>query len=132
MFSYVSKGVNEQEKSNLKAILFWYAGCDAAFIGPNDDQFAILDEDKTGLSMYILPKLTTMEENEKNLLSEENQKKEADPSGIQGPQQFMFETEVDRVFSTPIGDVASDNLILEVTDNLILEVTYQLEHAIAN
>ncbi|EOA23389.1 hypothetical protein CARUB_v10016565mg [Capsella rubella] len=77
-------------------------GCDAAFIGPNDDQFAILDEDKTGLSMYILPKLTTMEENEKNLLSEENQTKETNVSGIQGPQQFMFETEVDRVFSTPI------------------------------
>lgn len=61
--------------------------------------------------MYILPKLTTMEENEKNLLSEENQTKEANPSAIQGPQQFLFETEVDRVFSTPIG-VASD-LILE-------------------
>lgn len=63
--------------------------------------------------MYILPKLTTMDENEKNLLSEENQTKETNASGIQGPQQFMFETEVDRVFSTPIG-VASDNLILEV------------------
>ncbi|KAL0652161.1 hypothetical protein Bca4012_094852 [Brassica carinata] len=77
-------------------------GCDAAFIGPNDDQFVILDEDKTGLSMYILPKLTTIEENEKNLLSEENQTKEENPSAIQGPQQFLFETEVDRVFSTPI------------------------------
>lgn len=62
--------------------------------------------------MYILPKLTTIEENEKNLLSEENQNKEENPSAIQGPQQFLFETEVDRVFSTPIG-VASENLILE-------------------
>lgn len=62
--------------------------------------------------MYILPKLTTIEENEKNLLSEENQTKEENPSAIQGPQQFLFETEVDRVFSTPIG-VASENLTLE-------------------
>lgn len=95
-----------------KLYIFCYAGCDAAFIGPNDDQFVFLDEDKTGLSMYILPKLTTMEENEKNLLSEENQTKEANASAIQGPQQFLFETEVDRVFSTPIG-VASDILILK-------------------
>ena len=116
MFSDVSEDY-------LKAIFFSSAGCDAAFIGPNDDQFVILDEDKTGLSMYILPKLTTIEENEKNLLSEENQTKEENPSAIQGPQQFLSETEVDRVFSTPIGDA------LEIS---LLKITYHLEYDSAN
>ncbi|XLS56870.1 hypothetical protein HN51_006625 [Arachis hypogaea] len=31
-------------------------GRDAAFIGPNENQFAILDDDKTGLALYVLPR----------------------------------------------------------------------------
>lgn len=78
-------------------------GRDAAFIGPNDNQFAILDDDKTGLSLYILPGLAALDANEKNLLAEENQSGDSNVHAIQGPLQFMFDTEVDRIFSTPIG-----------------------------
>lgn len=77
-------------------------GRDAAFIGPNDNQFAILDDDKTGLSLYILPGLAALDANEKNLLAEENQSGDSNVHAIQGPLQFMFDTEVDRIFSTPI------------------------------
>ncbi|KAJ7952887.1 Transducin/WD40 repeat-like superfamily protein [Quillaja saponaria] len=77
-------------------------GRDAAFIGPNENQFAILDDDKTGLALYILPGGAKEEAKDNSGAIEENQS--ADPSGssIRGPMQFMFETEVDRIFSTPI------------------------------
>ncbi|XP_022741246.1 uncharacterized protein LOC111292888 isoform X2 [Durio zibethinus] len=41
-------------------------GCDAAFIGPNENQFAILDEDKSGLALYILPGAALQEADGKN------------------------------------------------------------------
>ncbi|KAE9606763.1 putative transcription factor WD40-like family [Lupinus albus] len=79
-------------------------GRDAAFIGPNENQFAILDDDKTGLAVYILPGGASQDpkDNEK-LLFEENQPTETNASSIRGPTPFMFETEVDRIFSTPLG-----------------------------
>ncbi|XP_050363675.1 uncharacterized protein LOC126782463 [Argentina anserina] len=78
-------------------------GRDAAFIGPNENQFAILDDDKTGLALHILPGKATPEANEKNLLADENENPTANiDSAPRGPMQFMFETEVDRIFSTPI------------------------------
>ncbi|KAM5576483.1 hypothetical protein ABKV19_007379 [Rosa sericea] len=77
-------------------------GRDAAFIGPNDNQFAILDDDKTGLALHILPGKATPEANEKNLLADENQSMNTDTAAPRGPMQFMFESEVDRIFSTPI------------------------------
>ncbi|KAJ8764503.1 hypothetical protein K2173_006243 [Erythroxylum novogranatense] len=77
-------------------------GRDAAFIGPNDNQFAILDEDQTGLSLYILPGGATNEAGEKNLLVEENHFAETNTGSLKGPLQFMFESEVDRIFSTPL------------------------------
>ncbi|XP_004288054.1 PREDICTED: uncharacterized protein LOC101299992 [Fragaria vesca subsp. vesca] len=77
-------------------------GRDAAFIGPNENQFAILDDDKTGLALHILPGKATPEANEKNLLADENQSMNTETSAPQGPMQFLFETEVDRIFSTPI------------------------------
>ncbi|KAF1861724.1 hypothetical protein Lal_00026150 [Lupinus albus] len=78
-------------------------GRDAAFIGPNENQFAILDDDKTGLAVYILPGGASQDpkDNEK-LLFEENQPTETNASSIRGPTPFMFETEVDRIFSTPL------------------------------
>ncbi|CAL0331811.1 unnamed protein product [Lupinus luteus] len=78
-------------------------GRDAAFIGPNENQFAILDDDKTGLAVYILPGGASQDpkDNEK-LLFEENQPMETNAGSIQGPTPFMFETEVDRIFSTPL------------------------------
>ncbi|KAF3438926.1 hypothetical protein FNV43_RR17201 [Rhamnella rubrinervis] len=77
-------------------------GRDAAFIGPNENQFAILDDDKTALALYILPGNASEAANEKNLLLDENKPVDGDSNSIKGPKQFMFETEVDRIFSTPI------------------------------
>ena len=79
-------------------------GRDAAFIGPNENQFAILDDDKTGLGLYILPGKTSLEGNEKNAAIEENQPVDTDTGSIRGPMQFIFEDEVDRIFSTPLGE----------------------------
>ncbi|KAK6923016.1 hypothetical protein RJ641_011320 [Dillenia turbinata] len=94
-------------------------GRDAALIGPNESQFAILEEDKTGLALYILPggaskdtKSSKEWENtirdgfsangEKAAAVEENVSGDAKPDSIRGPLQFMFETEVDRIYSTPL------------------------------
>ncbi|WJX60788.1 hypothetical protein P8452_45955 [Trifolium repens] len=76
-------------------------GRDAAFIGPNENQFAILDEDKTGLAVYILPG-GSQEPKDIEKAFEENQPTETSDGSIKGPTPFMFETEVDRIFSTPL------------------------------
>ena len=78
-------------------------GRDAAFIGPNENQFAILDEDKTGLAVYILPGGPSHEPKDIEKAFEENQPTETSDNSIKGPTPFMFETEVDRIFSTPLG-----------------------------
>lgn len=77
-------------------------GADAAFVGPNENQFAILDEDKTTLSLYMLPGAASQESFEKNVTASENQSVETEVASIKGPMQFMFESEVDRIFSTPL------------------------------
>ncbi|KAL1066688.1 hypothetical protein V6Z11_D12G078300 [Gossypium hirsutum] len=81
-------------------------GCDAAFIGPNENQFAILDEDKSGLALYILPGAALQEADGKNAAVEPNflpdQPVDGNPNSIQGPMPFLFDTEIDRIFSTPI------------------------------
>ncbi|XP_038721894.1 uncharacterized protein LOC120014048 [Tripterygium wilfordii] len=77
-------------------------GRDAAFIGPNENQFAILDDEKTGLGLYTLPGVTSQESHEK--IGEMEQKQSADTAvgSVRGPMHFMFENEVDRIFSTPL------------------------------
>uniref|UniRef100_A0A803MMR2 Transducin/WD40 repeat-like superfamily protein n=1 Tax=Chenopodium quinoa TaxID=63459 RepID=A0A803MMR2_CHEQI len=83
-------------------------GQDAAFIGLDDSQFAILDSDKIGLALYILPGMSSKELDDKNKAAlEENPTADlaADPaptSSVKGPVHFMFESEVDRIFSTPL------------------------------
>ncbi|KAH9621979.1 hypothetical protein KSS87_010217 [Heliosperma pusillum] len=78
-------------------------GRDAAFMGPNDNQFVILENDKTGLALYILPGTSPKELDEKNKEAlEENPTADAAPNSVKGPMQFMFESEVDRIFSTPL------------------------------
>lgn len=78
-------------------------GRDAAFIGPNDNQFAILDEDKTGLALYILPGASSQEQSvEKDAASDLDHSVDTDGGSVKGPLQFMFESEVDRIFSTPL------------------------------
>ncbi|GAB2259844.1 hypothetical protein Droror1_Dr00010699 [Drosera rotundifolia] len=78
-------------------------GRDAAFIGANDTQLAVLEDDKTGLAIYILPGMSPKELEEKNAEAlAQSQSDEADPGSMKGPMQFMFENEVDRIFSTPL------------------------------
>ena len=84
--------------------MFEFIGRDAAFIGSNDNQFAILDDDKTGLSLYILPGKTSQETNEKNEALQESQSEDTGTVSIRCPVQFTFEDEVDRIFSTPLGE----------------------------
>lgn len=83
----------------------FFAGRDAAFMGPVDSQYCILDEDKVGLLLYTIPRPTSKEELEKTNQAalDENSFAEAKADKKQGPLQFVFETEVDRIFSTPIG-----------------------------
>lgn len=81
-------------------------GQDAAFIGPNDNQFALLDEDKSGVALYILPGGASVDVAKKNELAIENPTAviddDTDTGSVKGPIPFMFDSEVDRIFSTPI------------------------------
>lgn len=88
------------QSSNSKANTI--KGRDAAFIGLNDGQFAILDEDRIELSVYNLPGVPSKPTAEKNMIDEPKQYEDLDVSSIKGPQQFTFESEVDRIFSTPV------------------------------
>ncbi|MFS7974001.1 putative transcription factor WD40-like family [Helianthus anomalus] len=88
------------QSSNSKANTI--KGRDAAFIGLNDGQFAILDEDKIELSVYTLPGGSSKPAAEKNMIDDQKQYEELDVSSIKAPLQFTFESEVDRIFSTPV------------------------------
>ncbi|RYQ80555.1 hypothetical protein Ahy_Scaffold1g106888 isoform D [Arachis hypogaea] len=77
-------------------------GRDAAFIGPNENQFAILDDDKTGLALYLLPGGASQDPKEIEKAFQEDQPAETNVGSIRGPTPFLFETEVDRIFSTPL------------------------------
>ncbi|CAJ1942759.1 unnamed protein product [Sphenostylis stenocarpa] len=79
-------------------------GRDAAFIGPNENKFAILDDDKTGLGVYTLPGGASQEAKDNDKVFEENPTATAETTvaSIRGPTPFMFETEIDRIFSTPL------------------------------
>ncbi|XP_030498317.2 uncharacterized protein LOC115713962 isoform X2 [Cannabis sativa] len=90
----------ESQSANSKCTTV--KGRDAAFIGPNENQFAILDEDKTGLALYIVQGKTSQEGSEINGALEENQPVDTDVGSIKGPMQFIFEDDVDRIFSTPL------------------------------
>ncbi|KAL8231340.1 hypothetical protein R6Q57_001118 [Mikania cordata] len=88
------------QSSNSKANTI--KGRDAAFIGLNDGQFAILDEDKIELSVYTLPGGSSKTTAENNMIDDQKQYEDLDVSSIKGPLQFTFESEVDRIFSTPV------------------------------
>ncbi|XP_073037867.1 uncharacterized protein [Primulina eburnea] len=77
-------------------------GVDAAFIGRNENQFAILDEDKTGLSLYMLPGAASPESIEKNGSVDKNDAMDNEVASIKGPMSYLFESDVDRIFSTPL------------------------------
>ncbi|KAL8151948.1 hypothetical protein V2J09_021756 [Rumex salicifolius] len=85
-------------------------GRDAAFIGPNENQFAVLEDDKIELALYILPGSSPKDLDEKNTAALENPTADlenptaapAAAGSMKGPIRFMFETEVDCIFSTPL------------------------------
>lgn len=71
-------------------------------MGTSENHYAILDEDRSGLSLYVLPGPIFQE------VSENNEAVDVKSSDGQhrpdrGPQHFIFETEVDRIFSFPLG-----------------------------
>jgi len=81
-------------------------GRDAAFLGPDDNQYAILEEDRTSLNLFSLKAVATKEALENNAaVLEENTFADnaANSTEGQGPLQFTFESEVDRIFSSPLG-----------------------------
>ncbi|KAG5535686.1 hypothetical protein RHGRI_023448 [Rhododendron griersonianum] len=65
-------------------------GRDAAFIGPNENHFVILDEDKTGLALYVLPGGGSQEVRKKNVLDEQSQAADLNVGAVKGPLQFLF------------------------------------------
>ena len=74
-----------------------FLGRDAAFLGPDDNQYAILEEDRTSLNLFSLKAVATKEALENNA---------ANSTERQGPLQFNFESEVDRIFSSPLGTLS--------------------------
>ncbi|XP_064984198.1 uncharacterized protein LOC135624480 [Musa acuminata AAA Group] len=77
-------------------------GRDAALMGPSENQYAILDEDKTSLALYILPGGASQEVIDKNGALDEKSFTETRVASNQGPLQFTFKSEVDRIFSSPL------------------------------
>ncbi|KAL5201044.1 hypothetical protein ABZP36_035398 [Zizania latifolia] len=80
-------------------------GRDAAFLGPDDNQYAILEEDRTSLNLFNLKAVATKEALENNAaVLEENTFADntVNPTERKGPLQFTFESEVDRIFSAPL------------------------------
>ncbi|XP_077212659.1 transducin/WD40 repeat-like superfamily protein [Tasmannia lanceolata] len=77
-------------------------GRDAAFTGPNENQYAILDDDRTSIALYILPGVAPQEIGENNGALDPNSFADANVGSERGPLLFVFETEVDRIFSSPL------------------------------
>lgn len=100
-------------------------------MGPDDNQYAILEEDRTSLNLYNLKPIATKEalENNAAVLEEENTFAEnptANPTQKQGPMQFTFESEVDRIFSSPQGTLSCHlaSLLSTKKNDMLLGVTY--------
>ena len=87
----------------------FFLGRDAAFLGPDDNQYAILEDDRTSLNLFSLKAVATKEALENNAaVLEENTFADnaANSTERQGPLQFTFESEVDRIFSSPLGTLS--------------------------
>lgn len=77
-------------------------GRDAALLGTNENQYAILDEDRSGLVLFVLPGPAFQEVSESNGAIDVNSSN-SQHGPDRGSQHFFFETEVDRIFSFPLG-----------------------------
>ncbi|KAG0484903.1 hypothetical protein HPP92_008982 [Vanilla planifolia] len=77
-------------------------GRDAAFVGSHENQYIILDDDKTGLSLYTLTGADQQDANLTNLSLDTELQEEKNVATDNGAMQFQFESEVDRIFSFPL------------------------------
>ena len=110
--------------SHLRSVVI--AGSDGAFIGPTQNQYAILEDDGTGLVLYSIEEekdLATLTDPapapvpetadsrgpdgalDENDFSETSTKRPLDKKGSHGPIQFAFDTPVQRIFSCPLGEL---------------------------
>lgn len=71
-------------------------------MGTGENQYAILDEDRSGLTFYVLPGAVFQEVSENNGAVDVNSS-DGQHGPDRGSQHFFFETEVDRIFSFPLG-----------------------------
>lgn len=92
--------------------LAFHTGCDGALIGPMENQYAILDDDQTGLTLHFLdmgikdPMVADVDgRGENNGAIDANSFSEPNNVKDQAPLHFMFENNVDRIFSTPLGEL---------------------------
>jgi len=80
-------------------------------MGPNENQYAILDEDKTALTLYFLQGAATPGVSENNgaidpkIFADTKVAPDPKVAPDRSPLQFLFETEVDRIFSSPLGNL---------------------------
>ncbi|XP_078433538.1 transducin/WD40 repeat-like superfamily protein [Wolffia australiana] len=77
-------------------------GRDAAFVGPKENQYAVLDEDKSGLSLYLIPSASVQQNSESEGELDVNSFSETRVGGDQGHLRFSFDGDVDHIFSTPL------------------------------
>ncbi|KAJ7550942.1 hypothetical protein O6H91_07G125900 [Diphasiastrum complanatum] len=87
-------------------------GRDGAFVGYNENQYAILDEDGLGLTLYFLEDISLTSSSQLSIGGETNGA--LDPSsfsesklrtreeGQMGSVQFVFDNPVQRIFSSPL------------------------------
>lgn len=102
-------------KDRVNALL----GSDGAFIGPTQNQYALLDDDGVGLVLYSIVEdtnLATLTDPapesaesrgpdgalDENDFTETSTKRPLDKKGPQDPIQFAFDTPVHRIFSCPL------------------------------
>lgn len=71
-------------------------------MGTGENQYAILDENRSGLAFYVLPGAVFQEVSENNVVVDVKSS-DGQHGPDQGSQHFVFETEVDRIFSFPLG-----------------------------
>lgn len=85
-----------------------FTGRDGAFIGPTENQYAILDDDKSGITLHFMevsakdPTMGGASEGRSNGELDPNSFSESSSVNDRAPLQFIFETEVERIFSTPL------------------------------
>ncbi|GLJ44307.1 hypothetical protein SUGI_0927300 [Cryptomeria japonica] len=84
-------------------------GCDGALIGPMENQYAILDDDHTSLTLHFLdvgirdPIVEGVNGRvENNGAIDANSFTEPNSVKDQAPLHFVFENKVERIFSTPL------------------------------